>query len=114
VGSLIGVEGESFRDWRIGLIRRVTRNAQQQQRVGVQLLTQHGTLVGLRTAKGATDVPEPAVLIPSALVVETEVDVVARSDNWEGRDTVEMKTPDGKTSSRHTECCIGYSCHSTA
>lgn len=98
VGSLVGVEGESFRDWRIGLIRRVTRNAQHQQRVGVQLLTQHGTLVALRAAKGATDAPEPAVLIPSALVVETEVDVVARSDNWEGRDVVEMKTPDGKTS----------------
>jgi hypothetical protein len=37
VGSLIGVEGETFRDWRIGIIRRVTRHAEQ-QRVGVQTL----------------------------------------------------------------------------
>ena len=48
VGSLVGVEGESFRVWRVGLIRRVTRNEQHQQRVGVQLLTQSATLVKLR------------------------------------------------------------------
>jgi hypothetical protein len=37
VGSMIGVEGETFRDWRIGVIRRVTRS-DRQQRVGVQIL----------------------------------------------------------------------------
>lgn len=46
VGSLIGVEGESFRDWRIGIIRRVTRHAQQ-QRVGVQTLGNAAQVLGL-------------------------------------------------------------------
>lgn len=94
VGSLIGMEGESFREWRIGLIRRVIRNAQHQQRVGVQLLTQHGALVALGDAKQPSSTPGPAVLIPSALVEQTEIDVVTPRDNWESRDTVEMRTAD--------------------
>jgi hypothetical protein len=94
VGSLIGVEGETFRDWRIGLIRRVTRNAQHQQRVGVQLLTQHGALVSLTLSKDTAAAPQPAVLIPSSLVEQTDVDIVAHRDNWEGRDFVEMRADD--------------------
>lgn len=46
VGSLVGVEGETFRDWRIGVIRRVTRHAQQ-QRVGVQMLGNAAEVLGL-------------------------------------------------------------------
>lgn len=45
VGSLIGVEGETFRDWRIGIIRRVTRHAEQ-QRVGVQTLGNAAQVLG--------------------------------------------------------------------
>ncbi|MEK6594205.1 MAG: hypothetical protein AABZ67_14115 [Pseudomonadota bacterium] len=48
VGSLIGVEGETFRDWRIGVIRRVTRHAQQ-QRVGVQTLGNAPEVLGLES-----------------------------------------------------------------
>jgi hypothetical protein len=47
VGSLIGVEGETFRDWRIGVIRRVTRHAQQ-QRVGIQMLGNAAEVLGLQ------------------------------------------------------------------
>lgn len=92
VGSLIGVEGESFRDWRIGLIRRVTRNAQQQQRVGVQLLTQHGELVAL--SRGRQGGEASAVLIPATLAETADVDIVVPHDNWEGQDNVEMRAGD--------------------
>lgn len=100
VGSLVGVEGESFRVWRVGLIRRVARNEQQQQRVGVQLLTQNATLVKLRwkaagaPAKAAPAVAAPAVLISSAPKVQKEVDVVVKKGLLDQQLVIEMEVAD--------------------
>ena len=100
VGSLIGVEGETFRQWRVGLIRRVTRNEQQQQRVGVQLLTQNATLAGLRlpakgsTAGAATRKLGFAVLLAATPEGRGDVELVIGKDVLDGADSVEMSIGD--------------------
>jgi hypothetical protein len=77
VGSVVGVEGESFREWRIGLIRRVTRSEQQQQRVGVQILTQVATLVRLRpTGAPASVKAEQGILLSPKIDGENEAEIL--------------------------------------
>jgi hypothetical protein len=94
VGSLIGVEGETFRDWRVGIIRRVTRSEQQQQRVGVELLARESALVKLRrpessaAAKGLA--PRPAVLLAAQTDGRKEVEVVLAKDVFEASENIEM------------------------
>jgi hypothetical protein len=95
VGSLIGVEGETFRDWRVGIVRRVTRT-EQQQRVGVQLLTQAGSLVKLRrpidaAPQGAPSGYQQAVLISAKPEADQEIDVAMKKDVFGEQDTVEMQ-----------------------
>ena len=95
VGSLIGVEGETFRDWRVGVIRRVTRTEQQQQRVGVQLLTQASTLVGLRRPVPASPgkappAPRHAVLISPKPEGQKEIDIALAKDVFDGNENLEM------------------------
>ena len=99
VGSLIGVEGETFRDWRVGVIRRVARTEQQQQRVGVQLLTQAATLVKLRQPAGAafgTDSlpPRNGVLLVSKLEGRNDVDIAVAKDLLDVSENVEMTLDD--------------------
>ncbi len=60
VGSLVGIEGKSIHEWRIGVIRRVNRLEGDQQRVGVQLL---GTGAELVTLSHKTDSYEPAIML---------------------------------------------------
>jgi hypothetical protein len=86
VGSVIGVEGESFREWRVGLIRRVTRNEQQQQHVGVQLLAQSATLLHLRTP-GAR--PTPAILLSPQIDGQKEIEILTPRGHCAKRDGVE-------------------------
>jgi hypothetical protein len=94
VGSLIGVEGETFRDWRVGVIRRVTRTEEQQQRVGVQLLTQSSTLVGLRRPGAATTgkapAPRPAVLISPKPDGQKDLDIAVAREVFDSNENLEM------------------------
>jgi hypothetical protein len=94
VGSLIGVEGETFRDWRVGVIRRVTRTEEQQQRVGVQLLTQSSTLVGLRRPLAATTgkapAPRPAVLISPKPDGQKDIDIAVAREVFDSNENLEM------------------------
>jgi hypothetical protein len=97
VGGVIGVEGESFREWRIGLIRRVTRNEQQQQHVGVQLLAQAATLLHLRTPRssGSAGVT-PAILLSPRIEGQKEVEILTPRGHCAQRDGVEATLADGK------------------
>lgn len=96
VGSVIGVEGESFRQWRIGLIRRVTRNEQQQQRVGVQLLTDAATLVSLRPAgTPATAKAAQGVLLSPNIERDKEAEILTPRGLCAKRDGIEISL--GKT-----------------
>jgi hypothetical protein len=94
VGSLIGVEGETFRDWRVGVIRRVARTEQQQQRVGVHLLTQASALVSLRRPSAATagkaPAPRPAVLISPKPEGQKEVDIALAKGVFDANENLEM------------------------
>lgn len=93
VGSLIGVEGESFREWRVGIVRRVARNEQQQQRVGVELLTPSGTLVRLRVGERGAAAPgplQPAVLISSRPEADQEIDIVHKKGIFDRAGDAEM------------------------
>jgi len=92
VGSLVGIEGETFRDWRVGVIRRVTRTEQLQQRVGVEILAQASTLVGLRRPGTATSGPAPrqAVLLTTKPEPGKQVDIALAKDMFDGKENVEM------------------------
>jgi hypothetical protein len=92
VGSVIGVEGDSFREWRVGMIRRVTRNEQQQQHVGVQLLTQAATLLHLRAA-GASPASKPtaAVMLSARLEGAKEVEILTPRAYCAKRDGIEVQ-----------------------
>jgi hypothetical protein len=98
VGSLVGVEGETFRDWRVGVIRRVARNEQQQQRVGVQLLTQAAALAELRRSgsagKGSATAGDPVVLLSSTIKGLDEVELVLRKGVFEGQGNMELSSGD--------------------
>jgi hypothetical protein len=97
VGSIIGVEGESFREWRVGMIRRVTRNEQQQQHVGVQLLAQLATLVHLKPAGAPkTHKSTPAVMLSERMEGEKEVEILTPRGHCAKRDGVEASL-DGRT-----------------
>jgi hypothetical protein len=96
VGSVIGVEGESFRQWRVGLIRRVTRNEQQQQRVGVQLLADVATLVSLRPAgTPAAARAAQGVLLSQKIERDKEAEILTPRGLCAKRDSVEIAL--GKT-----------------
>jgi hypothetical protein len=90
VGSVVGVEGESFREWRVGMIRRVTRNEQQQQHVGVQLLAQSATLVRLKPAGAApTQKATPAVMLSPRIDGEKEIEILTPRGHCAKRNGVE-------------------------
>lgn len=98
VGSLIGVEGETFRDWRVGVIRRVTRDEQQQQRVGVQLITRASTRVGLRQAgaesKAAPRKSVQAVLLSSTPAGQAEIDIAMNKGVFDDQGKTELLVVD--------------------
>ena len=94
VGSLIGVEGETFRDWRIGVIRRVTRSEQQKQRVGVELLARASALVKLRRPGASSTARNtgvrPAVLLTTEMEGRTDIDIALAKDVFDANENVEM------------------------
>ncbi|MBI4195485.1 MAG: hypothetical protein HY526_10445 [Betaproteobacteria bacterium] len=93
VGTLVGVEGETFRDWRVGVVRRVTRNEQQQQRVGVELLSPRATLVTMRApATGSADakVIGQALLLSPKMEMDKDVGLVMGADMFANLGRVEI------------------------
>jgi hypothetical protein len=95
VGSVVGVEGESFREWRVGLIRRVTRNEQQQQHVGVQLLTQAATLLRLRPpGSPAPGKSTAGVLLTPQIEGQKEVEILTPRGHCARRDGIETELGD--------------------
>jgi hypothetical protein len=92
VGSLVGIEGSSFGDWRIGVVRRVNRLEGEQQRVGVQLLGSGAALVMLRqkASRASAKSAEPAVLITLKPEMQDEVEVLVRGGIFSTMDDTEM------------------------
>ncbi len=94
IGGLIGVRGEAERHWGVGVIRRVTRDENQQRRIGVQLLSRTAIPVKLAVANGGArgtgQAAEPAILLSTAPDRSGEVGVVMRAGFYSPRDSLEM------------------------
>jgi len=95
VGGLVGVEGESIRDWRIGIIRRVNRLDGNQQRVGVQFTGGKAMLVKLD--RGGTwpggageHTLLSAVLLSADLAKDLEVEVLVPAGTFTSMAQIEM------------------------
>jgi len=95
VGALIGMKGETSNYLGIGLIRRITRDAHQQRRVGIKVLTK--TAIPVRISKANTmsalnfDLrEETAILLTVKPDARGEVDMLLRVGIFKGRDSLEM------------------------
>lgn len=93
VGALIGVLTETAKHWGIGIVRRVTRDEQQQRRVGIQLLTR--TAIPVTLSGGALSGTEQAILLATTPDRQGEVGVVMREGVYNSRDSLDM-TVNGK------------------
>lgn len=102
VGSLVGVEGDVPRAWRVGVIRRVQRVEFNQQRVGVQLLSQNAILVRMRRENEqqapvsvSQQIPlDFAILLSTDPAAQPEVEVLVRRGSFTSMDTVYMMAKD--------------------
>ena len=94
VGALIGVLTETAQHWGIGIVRRVTRDEQQQRRVGIQLLTR--TALPIHLAGGSLEQSEQAILLATSPDRQGEIGVVMKDSVYNSRDSLEM-TVNGKT-----------------
>jgi hypothetical protein len=95
VGALIGMKSETSEHLGIGVIRRITRDAHQQRRVGIQVLTK--TAVPVRISKASTmsslnfDLrEETAILLDVKPDDRGEVGMLLRAGLFNGRDDLEM------------------------
>lgn len=95
VGALIGVKTETSNYLGIGLIRRITRDAYQQRRVGIQLLTR--AAVPVRVSRSATTSMldfnirfDTAILLSTAPDGDGEIGLVLRGGTYNGRDRLDM------------------------
>jgi len=99
VGTLIGVQNEATGYWGIGLIRRITRDEQNQRHVGVQLVSK--TAIPIRIARpptissfNANREPQAAILLSTAPDAQGEIGVVMREGIFNTRDSLEMRVRD--------------------
>jgi hypothetical protein len=95
VGALIGMKSEISEYLGIGVIRRITRDAHQQRRVGIQVLTK--TAIPITISKASTmsalnfDLrEETAILLTVKPDARGEVEVLLREGIFNGRDSLEM------------------------
>ena len=95
VGALIGMKSETSEYLGIGVIRRITRDAHQQRRVGIQVLTK--TAIPITISKASTmsalnfDLrEETAILLTVKPDARGEVEVLLREGIFNGRDSLEM------------------------
>jgi hypothetical protein len=95
VGALIGMKSEISEHLGIGVIRRITRDAHQQRRVGIQVLTK--TAVPVTVSKASTmsslnfDLREEAAILLDIKPNERgEVGLVLREGIFNGRESLEM------------------------
>jgi len=99
VGALIGMKGEITNYLGIGLIRRITRDAHQQRRVGIQVLTKTAIPVTISKANTMSSLnfdlrEETAILLTLKPDARGEVEVLLREGIFNGRDSLEMTLKD--------------------
>jgi len=95
VGALIGMKNEISEYLGIGLIRRITRDAHQQRRVGIQVLTKTAIPVTISKASTMSSLnfdlrEEVAILLNVKPDERGEVGLLLREGLFNGRDILEM------------------------
>ena len=95
VSTLVGMQSEGSSHWGIGLIRRIARDAQQQRRVGIQVLTTTAIPIQISRSKtlSFTDADrdtEQALLLSTGPDSKGEIGVVMRCGLFNGRDHLDM------------------------
>src|SRR5262245_16476321 len=99
VGTLIGMKGETSNYLGIGLIRRISRDAHKQRRVGIQVLTK--AAIPVQVSKNTTmsslnfDLkPVEAILLSSSPDEQGEIGVLLRGGVFNGRDSFDLQFRD--------------------
>jgi hypothetical protein len=95
VGALIGLKGETSNHLGIGLIRRITRDAHQQRRVGIQVLTKTAFPVTISKANTMSTLnfdlrEETAILLTVKPDARGEIEMLLREGIFNGRDGLDM------------------------
>ncbi len=95
VGALIGMKHETSNYLGIGLIRRITRDAHQQRRVGIQVLTKTAIPVTISKANTMSSLnfdlrEETAILLTVKPDARGEIDMLLRVGIFKGSDSLEM------------------------
>jgi hypothetical protein len=95
VGVLIGMKGETSNYLGVGLIRRITRDAHQQRRVGIQVLTKTAFPVTISKANTMSSLnfdlrEETAILLTVKPDARGEIDMLLREGIFNGGDSLEM------------------------
>jgi len=95
VGALIGMKSETSEYLGIGLIRRITRDAHHQRRVGIQVLTRTAVPVTISKASTMSSLnfdlrEETAILLNVKPDDRGEVEMLLREGIFNGRENLEM------------------------
>jgi len=97
VGTLLGIKLEDGNAWGVGIVRRLTNDANQQRYVGIQTLAKGGARVKLfpMGAKGASDGKgDDAVLLPSSAADSSgtgELSLLMRMGTFSPRQSIQMR-----------------------
>jgi hypothetical protein len=99
VGALVGMKTETSNYLGIGVIRRITRDAHQQRRVGIQLLTKAAVPVKLAKANTMSSLnfdltTDSAILLAVSADAQGEVGILMRQGRYNARDSLDMTVRD--------------------
>ena len=99
VGTLIGMKSETSNYLGIGLIRRISRDAHKQRRVGIQVLTKAAIPVQVSKAVSMSSLnfdlkPEEAILLTASPDAQGEIGVLLREGVFNGRDSFDLQFRD--------------------
>jgi len=96
VGALLGVQGESNGHWGVGVIRRISRDGEQNRHVGIQLLARAGIPVklspaGTMSSFNATREGDTAVLLSTQPDGNQQVKLLLRVGSFTPHQGLEMR-----------------------
>ena len=94
IGSLVGIKPEKQERWGVGIVRRIIRDPQNNRHVGIEMLANQVTGVGLRERDA--DGERPALWLASPGGDVREVDLLMDPDTFTGSRSLHVQL-DGKS-----------------
>ena len=95
VGEIIGIRLEGAQHWGVGLVRRVSRDDQQEYHVGIEMISHRVIVVRIATM-GAGDDADTAILLSGTPDANGEVGLVTRAGRFDPKVSVQVN---GRTKS---------------